>query len=465
MSNDVNQRMESLSIDASFIRKGTRASKLGAPNSATDRSQRATQDQVLDPRTRMILFKMLNKGVFDDIKGCISTGKEANVYRALIEDPEQQLAVKVYKTAILAFKDRERYVIGEYRFRFGYAKSNPRKMVKLWAEKETRNLKRIWKSDIPVPKPLHLNQHVLVMEFLGTKDGFPSPKLKDASIPFDEYEQLYHQLVAYMRILYQECRLVHADLSEYNILYHENKLWIIDVSQSVEHDHPMSLEFLRMDIKNVNDYFAKRGRVQVFGERQLFKFITDAPKPGGEWPEKVDTLVSLLNAMPKEEITEQMRSDDAVFREVYIPRNLNEVFDIERDVEKVIDGNAKDLVYRELLGKGGDGSGDVNAENNAENNVNVNEDSDNDEDADNGNEDSEDDEDEDEDDEDGGVTDVWDEEWDAKHKTERKFKDRDANKERKKLVKQEKKDKRAQKMKKKDKKRLVSASRNTVKKK
>lgn len=32
--------------------------------------------QAIDPRTRMVLFKMLNRGVFYNINGCISTGKE-----------------------------------------------------------------------------------------------------------------------------------------------------------------------------------------------------------------------------------------------------------------------------------------------------------------------------------------------------------------------------------------------------
>ena len=49
---------------------------------ARDRADRATVEQVLDPRTRMVLFKMLNRGVFSEIQGCISTGKEANVYYA-----------------------------------------------------------------------------------------------------------------------------------------------------------------------------------------------------------------------------------------------------------------------------------------------------------------------------------------------------------------------------------------------
>jgi serine/threonine-protein kinase RIO1 len=51
-------------------------------------------------------------------------------------------AIKVFKTSILVFKDRDKYVTGEFRFRRGYCKSNPRKMVRLWAEKEYRNLNR-----------------------------------------------------------------------------------------------------------------------------------------------------------------------------------------------------------------------------------------------------------------------------------------------------------------------------------
>lgn len=244
-----------------------------------DRADRATNEQVLDPRTRMILFKMINRGIIFEVNGCVSTGKEANVYHACTEQGIHR-AIKIYKTSILVFKDRDRYVSGEYRFRHGYSRHNPRKMVKVWAEKEIRNLKRLHTAGIPCPEPLHLHLHVLVMGFLGDKKGWPSPRLRDAKIselfpqnPAEEYTALYHQLCAYMRIMYQKCRLVHADLSEYNILYHEKKLYIIDVSQSVEHDHPSSLEFLRMDIKNCNDYFRKHG-VNVFPERTLFHLIT-----------------------------------------------------------------------------------------------------------------------------------------------------------------------------------------------
>ena len=63
------------------------------------------------------------------------------MYHAVTESGEDR-AIKVYKTSILVFKDRDRYVSGEFRFRHGYSRHNPRQMVKVWAEKEMRNLKR-----------------------------------------------------------------------------------------------------------------------------------------------------------------------------------------------------------------------------------------------------------------------------------------------------------------------------------
>ena len=41
-----------------------------------DKSDRATTEQVLDPRTRIILFKMIGRGLLYEVNGCVSTGKE-----------------------------------------------------------------------------------------------------------------------------------------------------------------------------------------------------------------------------------------------------------------------------------------------------------------------------------------------------------------------------------------------------
>uniref|UniRef100_A0A0E0LHF6 Serine/threonine-protein kinase RIO1 n=1 Tax=Oryza punctata TaxID=4537 RepID=A0A0E0LHF6_ORYPU len=253
------------------IRDSIRETAIGKTRN-TEKADRATVEQAIDPRTRMVLFKMLNRGVFNTINGCISTGKEANVYHASKADG-QELAIKVYKTSVLVFKDRDRYVQGDYRFRHGYCKHNPRKMVKTWAEKEMRNLLRVGAAGIRCPKPLLLRLHVLVMEFVG-KGGWAAPRLKDAALSDDKLRESYFELITTMRTLYQKCKLVHGDLSEYNILYFEGHLYIIDVSQSVDLDHPSALEFLKEDCLHVTDFFKKRG-VAVMSVTELFNFVID----------------------------------------------------------------------------------------------------------------------------------------------------------------------------------------------
>ncbi|KAA1087428.1 protein kinase rio1 [Puccinia graminis f. sp. tritici] len=354
----------------------------------TDRADRATNEQVLDPRTRLVLFKMLGRGLVDRIEGCISTGKEANVYHAIaLVDPFTatpsesgiSLAMKIYKTSILVFKDRDRYVTGEFRFRSGYAKRNPRKMVKLWAEKEMRNLKRLYEKKIRCPRVVEVRSNVLVMEFLALEDdgGWkPSPRLKDAALPGlgEGLENLYWELLAMVRIMYHQCKLVHADLSEYNILYHCNHLFIIDVSQSVEHDHPSAYDFLRSDLTNVDLFFARLG-VPTLGLKRTFEFVTDKSISVQTEDELIELVQQLISSPEPQNVhsvrtadetadgtheaieatsnldQEQANSnDEAVFRHAYIPRTLNEVYDAERDVEKLRKGEGKQLIYASLTG-------------------------------------------------------------------------------------------------------------------
>lgn len=322
-----------------------------------DKADRATSEQVLDQRTRMILLQMINRGFVSEVHGAISTGKEANVYGAVHFDETgspTQRAIKVYKTAILVFKDRERYITGEHRFKGGFDKGNNRKMVKLWAEKEYRNLRRIHGAGIPSPEPLALKLHVLVMGFLGDRKGWAYPRLRDAVLQGDDidnqWRKLYIQLLGLMRKMYQVCRLVHADLSEYNILYHKETLYIIDVSQSVEPDHPRSLEFLRMDIKNVGDFFRRKG-VDTLADRAIFNFIT-TPDGATEEPAMADAIEKLYETnvtAENEDHAAQIEVDNEVFRNQYIPQTLEQVYDIEKDAAKVRMGQGNELVYSSLL--------------------------------------------------------------------------------------------------------------------
>ncbi|XP_069776993.1 serine/threonine-protein kinase RIO1 isoform X2 [Narcine bancroftii] len=320
-----------------------------------DKSDRATVEQVLDPRTRMILFKMLSRGVISQIHGCISTGKEANVYHATTNSGENR-AIKIYKTSILIFKDRDKYVTGEFRFRRGYCKGNPRKMVRTWAEKEMRNLIRLQTAEIPCPEPIMLRSHVLVMGFIGNED-MPAPLLKNAHLSESKARELYLLIIQYMRRIYKDARLVHADLSEFNLLYHNGGIFIIDVSQSVEHDHPCALEFLRKDCLNINEFFRKRN-VAVMTVRELFEFVTDPSIAEDNLDAYLQKAMELTANRTEEERSNQDKVDEEVFKKAYIPRTLNEVKHYERDVdimtklkeENILDQQHDNILYQTVTG-------------------------------------------------------------------------------------------------------------------
>ncbi|PFH32304.1 RIO1 family protein [Besnoitia besnoiti] len=95
-----------------------------------------------------------------------------------------------------------------------------------------------------------------------------APRLKDlvsavccsaaATASLRAWEALYVQAVALLRWLFQVCRVVHGDLSEYNLLFHVAGLYVIDVGQAVNFDHPQALDFLKRDCRNVTRFFRQQ---------------------------------------------------------------------------------------------------------------------------------------------------------------------------------------------------------------
>ena len=229
--------------------------------------------------------------------------------------------------------------------------------MKVWAEKEMRNYRRIYNAGIPCPAPILLKSHVLIMEFLG-ENGWPSPRIRDANLSEKRLREAYVQTIVIMRRMFQRCKLVHGDLSEYNLLWHNNEVYVIDVSQSVESDHPSALDFLRKDVSNVNDFFKKEANLNVMTTRQLFDFVTSTVI--GDTPEAesaaLDEAMACAdsNAIMMENATEHERRaqhqqesvDEAVFMSQFLPRSLNQVADYE--VGKIEEGDVEET-YAEAV--------------------------------------------------------------------------------------------------------------------
>ena len=203
--------------------------------------------------------------------GVVSAGKEARVYWAKNRRGED-VAVKIYLTTTAEFrKSIRQYIIGDPRFES--VSGDLRKLILKWVQKEYKNLKRMYEAGIRVPKPYYAYRNILVMEFIG-ENGIRAPLLKEVRLTDEEYVEIYEKIVYYMKLMYNKAKLVHADLSEYNIMLYDGEPVIIDVSQAVTLDHPMAMYFLLRDIKNIIRYFRDEVGIETHNLNELLKEIT-----------------------------------------------------------------------------------------------------------------------------------------------------------------------------------------------
>lgn len=210
-----------------------------------------TVNQVLDKSTMFTMYEMINDKIIAYVNGIVKAGKESVVFWA-VDHAGKDVALKVYLVSTSSFKKRLPYIVGDPRFT--HVKSGTRNIVFLWAKKEFKNMQQCFKKNLPVVKPLHVSKNVLAMEFVG-KDGVPAPTLHETEI--DENDYLQFRDIVFR--LYKDARLVHGDLSEYNVFKTEKGLILFDLGSAVDTMHPNAQNFLQRDIKNMSYFFAKRG--------------------------------------------------------------------------------------------------------------------------------------------------------------------------------------------------------------
>jgi len=274
--------------------------KKGVLNHGTGRAENMnaakTRGGAMDGNVRLQIAAAVNLGLIERCNGVVKEGKEGLVYhaesgwkgRTSRDNTTQEMnsdgydvAVKVFKR-IAEFRNRRDYVDGDPRYVKQKFKTNDaREQVVLWTEKEYRNLLRAWRGGISVPAPLYQKENILFMRFLGD-DGWPSPQLREIELKkgSDRWTTLYCQTLVAVRRLYHCARLIHGDLSEYNILVcpqwqvkkgpflsigertgddEDLQVVLIDFGQAVDIGHPAADEFLRRDLSTVTQFFANQG--------------------------------------------------------------------------------------------------------------------------------------------------------------------------------------------------------------
>ncbi|MFH1126587.1 MAG: serine protein kinase RIO [archaeon] len=220
-----------------------------------DSNDRKIVEGFLDLSTSRAISKLQARGIVDDLVGVAKEGKESTIIVATDKDGKK-IILKIFKIEASQFQKMQKYIVGDRRF--AGIKLTRRSLVYNWCKKEFSNLKRSKKAGVNVPTPIAFYKNILVMEYIGGTEL--SPKLKEVQLksPVKTFDDIIKEI----KKLYHEAGLVHADLSEYNVLFFDGRPVIHDLAQAVELSHQLAGEFLDRDISNLCRYFGGLGVVR-----------------------------------------------------------------------------------------------------------------------------------------------------------------------------------------------------------
>lgn len=221
------------------------------------------ESKVFDEKTLSVIFKLLDRKIIGSVESTIKEGKESVILSAKDKN-NKWLALKIYRTFHCDFKSMWKHLAVDPRFKS--LKKNRRAIVYNWCKREFRNLKIAFANGVLCPEPIAFKENVLVISFIG-KDGKPTPRLIDVILNEEDLEIVYKLVLKEMEKL-AKVKLIHTDLSAYNVLFFGIP-YLIDFSQGVTTKHPLAKDFLKRDIENINSYFEKFG-VKVKSPEELF---------------------------------------------------------------------------------------------------------------------------------------------------------------------------------------------------
>ncbi len=218
---------------------------------------------VFDAFTIQTLHKLESQGHISELESSLSMGKEAHIFLARRKDG-MKVIVKIYRLQNAFFNKMYSYIRTDPRY--AHLKGRKRQIIFHWVSREFRNLLKAREAGARVPTPYTSLHNVIVMEYIG--DEKIALQLKDSHI--DDFESFFDDLVNQLHILYKKAKLVHGDLSQFNILCLNQKPVLIDMSQTTQIDDPNAHEYFKRDMSNLLT-IAKR-----FGLEKTFEDLEDS---------------------------------------------------------------------------------------------------------------------------------------------------------------------------------------------
>jgi len=211
----------------------------------------------------LALNALYEGGIISSVGSSRGVGKESDIYYAL-DFEGNEVIIKINRTGRASFRNvKKKRDFLEKRTHYSIYFT-----AYLSARREYEILSKLQGSKLPVPKIRGYNRHIIVMDIIKGKE----------LVNIDYIEKplkVLKQIIKFERKLYKKYKLIHADLTEYNIIYDEDskKITIIDFPQAVTIDHPNALELLERDVNHLMEFFGKKYGVSLETDSVL-KFIT-----------------------------------------------------------------------------------------------------------------------------------------------------------------------------------------------
>jgi len=223
----------------------------------TSQERFRTSRGVFDTFTDRNLFELKSRGYYDELLSPLFVGKESNVFIA--KRGKKKVIIKIYRVQNCDFKRMFEYIKQDPRY--GSLRNRRREIIFSWTQREYKNLLRAERGKVEVPKAIAVRSNILIEEFIG--DNEPAPPLKDA-YP-ENPKKFFNEIIKEIKKMYK-AKLIHGDLSSFNILNFNEKPILIDFSQATLVRTPNSDELLERDVRNIIKFFKKLGVKADFEE-------------------------------------------------------------------------------------------------------------------------------------------------------------------------------------------------------
>lgn len=213
-------------------------------------------------------LKMLAlKNIITGIGKPIGVGKESDVFEA-VNERQQELAIKFFRIGRISFRQASR--------KRGFT-SKEVESLHHWllvnvsaATEEFDVLTRLKNTSVKIPVPLYRAMHCVVMNKVG---GIRLTNVKELEHP----RLVLQNILSNLSVAYKN-NVIHADLSEYNVLVQikTGEICIIDWPQAVPSNHPNAKNLLRRDVFNIARFFNKKFSLSIDFEDTLKEIIIDS---------------------------------------------------------------------------------------------------------------------------------------------------------------------------------------------